>query len=268
MPIEQSTTPPGNASASRCSASSRSYGYGGGTKPAAARRHAPRAYRRPVTAGSAVGTRANSREAAGRRVGAGGPGPGCRLVVHLDEHLAGAVQRGEHVAAVVGHAQLDDAARARSRSPMRRGSSSTPRRSRADTATDPRSPQRASPHVVRRRRRRSCSTRAARGRRRRRSRAAPSTASICASASGVPTRRRRARAGRRRRPPRASTGTPRRAGAAAGARSRPCRTAARSRRRAGASRRVVGSSVENSWSSTSTPASVSRLSSVDLPAFV
>ena len=30
----------------------------------------------------------------------------------------------------------------------------------------------------------------------------------------------------------------------------------------------VGSSVENSWFSTSTPASVSRLSSVDLPAFV
>ena len=34
------------------------------------------------------------------------------------------------------------------------------------------------------------------------------------------------------------------------------------------SRRVVASSVANSRSSTSTPASVSRLSSVDLPAFV
>ena len=35
VPIEQSTTPPGNASACRSSARSRSYGYGGGTKPTA-----------------------------------------------------------------------------------------------------------------------------------------------------------------------------------------------------------------------------------------
>ena len=34
------------------------------------------------------------------------------------------------------------------------------------------------------------------------------------------------------------------------------------------SRRVVGSSVENNWFSTSTPACVNWLSSVDLPAFV
>ena len=62
------------------------------------------------------------------------------------------------------------------------------------------------------------------------------------------------RAGRRRRPLRASSGTPRRVGAAGGARSRRCRRAARSRRRAGAAGASVGSSVENSWFSTSTPA--------------
>ena len=44
--------------------------------------------------------------------------------------------------------------------------------------------------------------------------------------------------------------------------------AAPSRRRAAASRRVVASRVANSRSSTSTPASVRRLSRVDLPAFV
>ena len=85
---------------------------------------------------------------------------------------------------------------------------------------------------------------------------------------GRRARRRRAPAGRRRRPLRASTGTPRPAGAGGGARSRRCRSTSTVSPPGSRSRRVVGSRVENRRSSTSTSASVSRLSSVDLPAFV
>src|SRR5579871_410195 len=42
VPIEQSTTPPGSESARRFSASRRSYGYGGGTKPDIPTRLGPR----------------------------------------------------------------------------------------------------------------------------------------------------------------------------------------------------------------------------------
>ena len=81
-------------------------------------------------------------------------------------------------------------------------------------------------------------------------------------------RRRRARPGRPGRPPPASSGTPRPAGAAGAGRSRPCRRACRPGRRRSRDRRVVGSRVAKSASSTSTPAPVSRLSSDDLPALV
>ena len=62
------------------------------------------------------------------------------------------------------------------------------------------------------------------------------------------------------RPPPASSGTPRPAGAAGAGRSRPCRRGCRPGRRRSRARRVVGSRVANSASSTSTPAPVSRLS--------
>ena len=44
----------------------------------------------------------------GLPLGQPGPYPCALLVVHLDQHLAGAVQRGQHVGAVVRDEALDD----------------------------------------------------------------------------------------------------------------------------------------------------------------
>src|SRR5205085_11599905 len=90
VPIEQSTTPPGSKSASRFNASSRSYGYGGGTKPAGADIKSRLLSRHGELGEAAVRRRGQTRAYA------------CRfVVVHLDEHFSRSVQRGEHVAAVV-----------------------------------------------------------------------------------------------------------------------------------------------------------------------
>ena len=45
---------------------------------------------------------------AGLALGEASPHPGALLVVHLHQHLARAVQRGEHVGPVVGDETLDD----------------------------------------------------------------------------------------------------------------------------------------------------------------
>ncbi len=245
-------------SASRLSASSRSYGYGGGTNPPGAD------IRADTNRGCSRTPRSDRRPLAG-----GGRARACRVIaVHLDEHLAGAVQRGEHVAAVVRDDVLRDACEG---------------------------PQ---PVADRGRAARAAFTRRGRDRDRTRMRVQEGLERVgvgdvglvpheqAGTSSGVDLRQHRAdRVDRARRRPRRSR---RRCGQQVGVDHLLERGAERldelvrqapheadgvgqqhaSRRPGRCRRRTVGSRVENSWSCTSTPACVSRLSSVDLPAFV
>ena len=66
-----------------------------------------------------------------------GPHAGAGLVVHLHQHFAGPVERGEHIGAVVGNEALDDPARRPQVIADRlRGARSTPSPVAADTATE------------------------------------------------------------------------------------------------------------------------------------
>src|SRR5215468_3172733 len=87
--------PPGSDSAIRASVSSRSYGYGGGTKPPDA-----------GTRASLMGDARKLGETPDGRVGEPGTYAGAVAVVHLDEHFARTVQGGEHIAALVRHEEL------------------------------------------------------------------------------------------------------------------------------------------------------------------
>src|ERR1035437_1504438 len=102
VPTEQSTIPPATAAATERRSTSRSCGYGGGTKPR----------------GLLTGTRSGYP----RRLRSAGDGlaetsevdvvDSCshsraHVVVHLDQHLAVAMQGGENVPSVVGDDELD-----------------------------------------------------------------------------------------------------------------------------------------------------------------
>src|SRR3954454_13709535 len=105
VPTDASTTPPGNASAVSFRADSRSCGYGGGTNPL------PRSpIVRSVTAHRLNRSRSGHELVDARRHRFGEPGTHARprVVVHLDQHLTVAMQRGEHVAALVRHEELVD----------------------------------------------------------------------------------------------------------------------------------------------------------------
>ena len=139
LPIEQSTTPPGTASASRRSASSRSCGYGGGTKPACVAPASPMGRDYPAVGAVAVDTvdRGDElHEPSDDRVGQPGPDPRPGLLVHLDEHLAVAVQRRRaRRRGRTAPAARRSASSARSRSPSRASSSGTPSPVAAETTT-------------------------------------------------------------------------------------------------------------------------------------
>ena len=112
------------------SASSRSCGYGGGTNPGSAPPSGS-AYRGSGVALIRRSGRRRSRtgEVVTRATASRQPGPhaGAGVVVHLDEHLAVAVQRRQHVAPVVRAPRSSTTgSSARSRSPIASGSLSTP----------------------------------------------------------------------------------------------------------------------------------------------
>src|SRR5438128_3930299 len=110
VPTEQSTSPPGTASATARSSRKRSCGYGGGTKPGAAiNRRLPGTVRRSGGCAAAFAVLHHElAEAADTRLGDSGADAGLLIAVHLDEHVTFAVERGDDVTAFVRHGELDD----------------------------------------------------------------------------------------------------------------------------------------------------------------
>src|SRR5579884_1416089 len=113
VPTEQSTTPPGSASARRRSVASRSWGYGGGTKPGPGAAVGAIGGSHYLWVGKLTPDRRSADEELSEPAELGvwypGPDPGRALLVDLDEDLAVTVQCRDHVAAVVRDRQLDDA---------------------------------------------------------------------------------------------------------------------------------------------------------------
>ena len=258
--------PPGTASAMACRSARRSCGYGGGTNPP----RRGRAVMPSATVLGLVGT-TNSLERGDVDAAGGGPAPACRprRAPRRAPRRRGAAPRATSPRSY-GHPSSHDR---RQRTEPRRDrverACRPRRRCAADTATAPRCAReqvgdlsrigdvglvdheqlghrvgadlaqhrRAPPRSGPRRRAREPST-------------------TCTSEVGVD------------RPPRASTGTPRRAGAGAGARTRRCRRAARSRRRGGAGGGWWDRASRTGGPRRARRRAVSRLSSVDFPAFV
>src|SRR5262245_13364862 len=104
VPTEQSTMPPGTASAVARSSARRSWGYGGGTNPVTAMN--PSYGRRCGLSGSVPGARGAAvghdelPETAHARLGDAGADASLAVAVHLDEHISFAMQRGDDVAPV------------------------------------------------------------------------------------------------------------------------------------------------------------------------
>ena len=259
VPIEQSTTPPGKC---RPAAGTRRAGRRG---TAAERTHDGSAdHASPETDRH----RDELGEMAGSRSGEAGAHPRALLVVHLDQHLAGPVQRREHVAPVVRN---EAARRLRQRPqplPDRRAAvRPRPRRWRPRTATAPgceasaalRSSGSAMSALFHASKRGTSPASISRN--------TVSTAAMRSSASGALA---------------STTCNSRSASATSSSVERNASTSWCGNRRTNPTvsesntvsppgrrkRRTVGSRVENNWFSTSTPACVSRLSNVDFPAFV
>src|SRR5207244_2242401 len=110
VPTEQSTRPPGTASATERSSRKRSCGYGGGTNPGAAmNRRLPGPVRRSGGCAAAFAVPHDElAEAADTRLGDSGTDAGLLVTVHFDEHVTFAMERGDDVAPFVRHGELDD----------------------------------------------------------------------------------------------------------------------------------------------------------------
>src|SRR5437588_2166423 len=110
VPTEQSTRPPGTASATARRSRKRSCGYGGGTNPGSAiNRRLPGTVRRSGGCAAAFAVPHHElAEAADTRLGDSGTDAGLLIAVHLHEHVTFAMERGNDVAPFVRHGELDD----------------------------------------------------------------------------------------------------------------------------------------------------------------
>src|SRR5437763_3673816 len=110
VPTEQSTRPPGTASATERSSRKRSCGYCGGTNPGAAmNRRLPGPVRRSGCCGATSAVLHHElAEAADTRLGDAGTDAGLLVAVHLDEDVPFAMERGDDVAPFVRDGELDD----------------------------------------------------------------------------------------------------------------------------------------------------------------